>query len=352
MFDELSFPTSLGSDNHSGIHPKVLEALLAANRGHAHAYGMDELCRLTEKEFTRLFGLGVQPEYVFTGTAANVLSFVGSLRSYEAVVCGDVSHLNMDECGAPEKYLGSKLWPVKTEDGRIFPEQLDELLQRMGDQHFSQPRAVSLTQPTELGVCYSLEELRKWRKFTRDKNLMLHLDGARLANAAVTLGCSLMELTADLGIDAVSFGGTKNGLLGAEAVLLFSDEAKRGFKFFRKQAMQLSSKTRFLAAQYHAYLKDDLWREIATHVTGQARSLAARLEEFPEIRLAYPVQSNGLFVRLPKAWIAPLRERFFFYVWDPEIQLCRWMISWDWNDSTSDRLLAAIREVKKCFPAK
>lgn len=352
MFESIGFPTSLGSDNHSGVHPKVMDALMAANRGYAHAYGMDELCRLTEDEFKRIFGPSVQPEYVFTGTAANVLSFAGLVRSFEAVICSDLAHVHVDECGAPEKYLGCKLWAVKTQDGKILPAQTRDFLLRQGDQHFSQPRAVSLTQPTELGVCYSLEELREWRKFTRERNLMLHLDGARLANAAVTLGCSLREMTAEIGMDAVSFGGTKNGLMGAEAVLLFSDDAKKSFKFYRKQSMQLSSKTRFLAAQFYAYLKDDLWLEIARHVTSQAQKLKQRLDVFPEIRISFPVQSNGLFVQLPKAWIGPLRERFFFYVWDPDINLCRWMISWDWSERKTESLLSAIAEVKKCFPAK
>lgn len=352
MFKELPFQISMGSDNHSGVHPRVMEALLNANRGHAHAYGMDELCRLTVQEFKRVFGPEAEAQYVFTGTAANVLSLSGLVKSFEAVIASDMAHLHVDECGAPEKFLGLKIWPVKSEDGRIFPEQALELLQRQGDQHFSQPRVVSLTQPTELGVCYSLEELRKWRAFTLEKNLMLHLDGARLANAAVTLGCSLRELTTEVGADVVSFGGTKNGLMGAEAVILFSPQAKVNFKFYRKQAMQLSSKTRFLAAQFYAYLKDDLWLEIARHVTKTARDLAKKLEEFPEIRVRFPVHSNGLFVELPKPWTSPLREKFFFYVWDPEINLCRWMISFDWQDSTSEKLLTAIREVKKCFPVK
>lgn len=352
MFEDLRFATSLGSDNHAGVHPQVMKALAHANRGHAHAYGMDELSKLTEREFMRVFGPGVEAQYVFTGTAANVLSLSGLVKSFEAVICSDLSHLHVDECGAPEKFLGSKLWPVATTDGRIFPEQVSELLQRPGDQHYSQPRVVSLTQPTELGVCYSLQELRAWRKFTREKNLMLHIDGARLANAAVTLGCSMRELTSELAIDVVSLGGTKNGLMGAEAVLLFTPQAKENFKYLRKQAMQLSSKTRFLAAQFYAYLKDDLWLEIATHVTKEASRLSVRLKEFPEIGQPFPVSSNALFVQLPKEWISPLRETFFFYVWDSQTNLCRWMISFDWSEQDSDRLLTRLGEVRQCFPKK
>ncbi len=350
VFAELKFPFSLGSDNHSGVHPKVMAALAAANRGHAHAYGLDEVCELAKTEFRRLFGPKVQVEYVFTGTAANVLSLAPFLSSFNSVICSEMAHLHMDECGAPEKFWGGKLFALPSKDGRIFPEQTAELFQRMGDQHFSQPKAVSLTLPSEVGVCYSLDDLKNWSRFCREKNLMLHVDGARLTNAAVTLGVSLRELTE--GVDVVSFGGTKNGLMGAEAVLLFTDRAKNEFKFYRKQAMQLSSKTRFLAAQFYAFLKEDLWREIAVHTTSLARGLSESLKDFPEIRVAFPVQSNAVFVELPKPWIHPLREKFMFYVWDPQTHLCRWMISWDWSEDLNQKLLNEIAEVRKCFPIK
>lgn len=329
-----------------------MEALARANRGHAHAYGMDELCQLTDREFKRIFGLRVQAEYVFTGTAANVLSLAPFVSSFNAVICSEMAHLHMDECGAPEKFLSTKLFALPSKDGRIFPEQTLEIFTRMGDQHFAQPKAVSLTLPSEVGVCYTIDELKAWSKFCRDKNLLLHLDGARLSNAAVHLGVDLRELTEGVGADVVSFGGTKNGLMGAEAVLLFTDKAKHEFKFYRKQAMQLSSKTRFLAAQFHAFLKDDLWREIALHTTTTAKELGQKLTDFPEIKVAYPIHSNAVFVELPKEWIHPLRDKFFFYVWDPQIHLCRWMISWDWTPELSQKLIQEIAEVKKCFPIK
>jgi threonine aldolase len=344
MFESLQFAHSLGSDNHSGAHPRVMEALIAANRGHAHAYGMDELCELTAQEFRRVFGAHVDAQYVFTGTAANVLSMAPLLRSFEAVICSEVAHLHLDECGAPEKFLGSKLWTLPSKDGRIQPDACISVLERLGDQHYAQPRLVSLTLPSELGVCYALAELQAWKKFVRERNLMLHLDGARLANAAVHLKLPLKDLVE--GADVVSFGGTKNGLLGAEAVLLLSDRAKENFKFYRKQAMQLSSKTRFLAAQFYAYLKDDLWLDIAKHTTTLALELEQGLKEFPEIQVGFPVHSNALFVHVPKAWIKPLRERFFFYIWDNDTQLCRWMISWDWSSELNQRLLNAISEVR------
>ncbi|MBX3022271.1 MAG: threonine aldolase [Bdellovibrionales bacterium] len=353
MFEELKFSLSLGSDNHSGVHPRVMEALQAANRGHAHAYGMDELCQLATVEFKRAFGPEVEAQYVFTGTAANVLSMATQVRSFEAVICSEQAHLHLDECGAPEKFLGTKLWPLPSRDGKIAPEQCESLLQRMGDQHFSQPKCVSLTLPSEFGVCYSLDELREWRRFTKERNLMLHLDGARLANAAAFLDVSLEDLTRGVGADVVSLGGSKNGLMGAEAVLLFTPAAKQAFKFYRKQAMQLSSKTRFLAAQFYAYLKDDLWRQIAEHSTGLARDLEERLRvNHPDFKIALPVQSNALFVHVPKTLLKDLRERFFFYIWDSDTQLCRWMISWDWTAEHNQKLLTAITEVKTCSTLK
>jgi threonine aldolase len=352
MFEDLEFNLSLGSDNHSGVHPKVMKALTECNRGHAHAYGLDELCKKTEGEFKRVFGPSVQPEYVFTGTAANVLSLAAGLSSFNSVICSEMAHLNMDECGAPEKFWGGKLAILPSNDGRISPEQCKDLMQRMGDQHFAQPAAVSLTIPTEVGVCYTMKELGEWRRFTSDKGLMLHLDGARLANAAVHLGVTMKELTSGLGVDSVSFGGTKNGLMGAEAVLLFSAKAKENFKFYRKQAMQLSSKTRFLAAQFYAYLQDDLWREIAAHTTTLARQLSEDLKQFPEIKISYPVHSNAVFVELPKEWVKPIREKFFFYIWDPDLNMGRWMISWDWTPELNQSLIHHIREVKQCSPIK
>jgi threonine aldolase len=349
---ELRFAPSLGSDNHSGVHPKIFEALTSVNRGFAHAYGLDEVSDLTQKEFERVFGPKVKAEYVFTGTAANVLSLAPLLKSYESIIASDCSHLHLDECGAPEKFLGAKIWTLPSPDGRIRPEQAEALLERRGDQHHSQPRAISLTLPNEFGVCYRLDELKRWGEFARRNRLYLHIDGARLPNAAVFLKTSLAALTSEIGADVVSFGGTKNGLLGAEAVLLLSDAAKDGFKFYRKQGLQLSSKTRFLAAQFYAYLACDLWREIATHAHASALKLAEDLKEFPEIEIVYPVESNALFVKLPKEWIKPLRERFFFYIWDAEKCICRWMVSWNWTDELARELLTALREVKTCSQRK
>jgi threonine aldolase len=322
-----------------------MEALAAANRGGAHAYGGDEVSRKLDEEMARAFGPRARAHLVFTGTAANVLSVSLGRLSHHAVICADVAHLNESEGGAPERFTGGKLLTVPSRDGRIFPADIKPLLCGRGDQHRSQPKWVSLTQPTEFGVCFSLVELRELGQFCGDQSLMLHIDGARLPAAAARLGCSLADLTVEIGAHAVSFGGTKNGLMGAEAVVVFDKDLAQELKYVRKQAMQLPSKSRFLAAQFYAFLKDDLWLELARATNARALRLAEALAEFPNVRLAHPVETNALFVELPTAWLKPLREHVFFYVWDRPRGLARWVLGWDWTDDDSDALIARLREL-------
>lgn len=341
---------SLGSDNHSGVHPVILEAIHSANMEHAHSYGMDEISEHTKAEWKRVLGRDADVFYVFNGTAANVLSLQAFLRPFEAAVVADVAHLQMDECGAPEKFLGSKIYTLPSEGGKIRPEQMRDLLSRGGDQHFASPKIVSLTLPTELGVCYTLEELKNWRSFADQHRLFIHWDGARLANFASFHQTSLAELINIGRPDAISFGGTKNGLLGAEAVILFDQNRAKDFKYIRKQGLQLPSKTRFLAAQFNAYLKNDMWKRIADQVTSEARHLQKELQAFPEIRVAFPVESNALFVKLPKQWIEPVKKQFFFYIWDVDKSMARWMISWDWTRQHTEKLLHLLKEIKQQWP--
>jgi threonine aldolase len=345
MFETAKFSFGLGSDNHSAVHPKIFEAMAFANHGHAHSYGMDEISELARLEFARVLGRPVEPFYVFNGTAANVVSLRCLLQPFESVICSSQSHLHLDECGAFESAHGAKLWTISSQDGKFLPKDVSDVLSRRGDQHYSQPRAVSLTVPTELGVVYSPQELEEWRRFCDHENLYLHWDGARLANAAVHLGLSLKELI-DIGQpDAVSFGGTKNGLLGAECFLFFSEKFASNAKFYRKQSMQLPSKTRYLAAQFYAYLRDDLWQDIAQISVGGAKDLSERLKQFPEIKVIFPVESNALFVQLPESWLKPLREQFFFYIWDRQRRVVRWMISFDWSMEKCEALIKALKEL-------
>jgi threonine aldolase len=333
---------SFGSDNHAGVHPAVLAAITAANSGDAVAYGGDPL---TDEALARLCASsGARQAYlVFTGTAANILGLGLMLRPYEGVICADTSHVNVDECGAAERLLGCKLLPVATPDGKLTPDLVASKLTGVGDEHRVQPRVIQIAQVTELGTCYSLAELRDLRAFGREHGLLTYLDGARIGNAAAHLGCSLADLAACA--DVLSFGGTKNGALGVEAVLVMSDELAYGAPYHRKQLMQLGSKMRFLAAQIDALLKGDLWLSAARHANAMAKRLAASLDGLPGVRLAYPVESNGVFTELAQDHAARLQQDWSFEVWSRSADgscVVRWMTAFDTSDADVDVLAASI----------
>lgn len=342
---------SLGSDNHSGVHPQLLKAIININSGHSPAYGTDEYTMNVNQTLKSIFGRNCEPYFVFNGTAANVLCLSALTDSFDAIITADSAHLNIDECGAPEKAIGCKVLIVPSVDGKISPDGIDKHLIRLGDQHYAQPKAVSITLPTEYGTCYSIEELHLLRKYTREKNLFLHVDGARLIYAAHYLKTDLKSLTETIDADAISFGGTKNGLLFGEIVLLYNDLAKKKFKYIRKQSMQLPSKMRFLSAQFEELLKEPgLWREIASHGHNLALYLKMRLEDIPEIRITQNVEANSVFAKLPKSWIKPLREKFFFYVWDEKELVVRLMISFDITKNDIDNFVLLINDVKTRIP--
>lgn len=352
MFESVGFKKDLGSDNHSGVHPKILAALSEANRKHAPSYGTDPISRLCESEFKRLLGPSARPFFVFNGTAANVLSIRALVQSYHSIICAETAHLNVDECAAPESLIGCKLLTLPTPDGKLTPEQVERCMIRAGDQHYAQPKLVSISQPTEVGTLYSIEELKALREATRRHGLYLHIDGARITNAAEALGVSLKQLTSDIGIDALSFGGTKNGLLFGEAVVFFAPEPAKDFKYIRKQNLQLPSKMRFLAAQFYAFFKDDLWRDIAAHSNQMAQALAERLTEFPEVEVMQEVQTNMIFVRIPKPWTKPLKKQAFFYVFDEHEWIMRWMTSFDTQEEDLQAFVDAIKELKHTTPVQ
>lgn len=305
-----------GSDNHSGIAPEMLQALIEANQFHAPSYGTDDWSLKAEEIFKTHFGTQSQVFFVFNGTAANVLALRSLVKPYQSVLVSDLSHLNVDECGAPEFFTGAKLLSLQSHQGKISLADLKASLIRRGDQHYSQVRALSLTQPTELGTCYSLKELKEIIDWAHLEKILVHLDGARLANAAVSLGVSLKELTTDLKVDVVSFGGTKNGLLFGEAVVFLNPTLAEDFKYIRKQSAQLPSKTRFLAAQFAAYLQNEVWKKLATHSCEMAERLHQALKVIPQLEITAPRQSNAVFVKIPKSWVQSLRKEYFFYVWD------------------------------------
>lgn len=335
---------SLGSDNHSAVHPKIFEAMAKVNSNHEASYGTDTLSRKLSEKLLELTGPDWQGFHCFNGTAANVMALKSLVKSHESILCTDVSHLNVDECGAPEFHIGAKLITIKSNDGKLKINDLSKHVIRLGDQHFSQVKAVSLTQPTELGTCYSINELKSIAKFCKEHSLYLHIDGARLPNALFTLKCELKDFLKHA--DAVSFGGTKNGLYGSELVLLKKEKSK-DFKFIRKQSMQLPSKTRFLAAQFLEFFKENLYLKIAEHSCSMARYLADQLEEHTNLSANYPVQSNAVFVNLPKDMIKALKSKMFFYIWNEETFEARLMTSFDTSTEELDSFVELIKELEE-----
>ena len=336
----MTYPKSFGSDNHAGVHPAVLHAIATANQGDAVAYGADAWTEEATSGLREIFGAD-EAFLVLNGSGANVLGLSLLLRRHEAAICAESAHINTDECGAPEQLVGTKLLTVPTVDGKITPELIAEKLSGRGDDHRSQPGVVALTQSTELGTCYSLAELRKIADFCRASDLRLYLDGARLANAAASLDCSLAELAEFA--DALSFGGTKNGAMGAEALIVMRPGLSADVPYLRKQLTQLTSKLRFVAAQFSALLHDDLWRANASHANAMAQLLAAGAATVDGIEIVRPVQANAVFARLQPRHIAALQQDWTFHVWDEDDNVVRWMTSFDTTEADVAAFLGDIK---------
>ncbi len=339
-----------GSDNHSGVHPDLMKSLQLCNEGHMPSYGTDPISEKAISYFRKHFGQQSEVFFVFNGTACNVLSLQFLMRRHESVLCSINSHLHQDECAAPEFFAG-KLRTIAAVEGKMKLTDLQEALIRKGDQHFSQVRVVSLTQPTELGTCYSLNEIKTIVEWAHSQNLYVHMDGARITNALVNLKCSFKEMTTDLGVDVVSFGGTKNGLMMGEAIVVLNPKlasrAKHELKYIRKQSAQLPSKTRFIAAQFCEYFENELYLKIATHSTSMAERLFQGLQKIEKIKITSQRQSNAVFVIFPKEWIKKLREKYFFYVWDEKTFECRLMTSWDTTENEIDLFIDLVQQLEK-----
>lgn len=338
MFSERGFV----SDNAATVHPAVLEAIAAINHGHAIGYGHEQYSQEVQARVAALFGPRARAFFVWGGSAANLLCVRAACRPWDAVICASSAHLHVDECGAAEAIAGAKVLPVATEHGKLTPDAIEDVLGWVRDEHSPQPGLVSITQCTELGTVYTLEETAAIASLCRDHGLRLHLDGARLANAAAALDASLAELTVEVGVQLVSFGGTKNGLLGAEAVVIIDPELAEGFEFLRKQTLQLPSKMRYLTAQFDALLRDDLWLSNARHANAMASRLASALAGELRLTITHPVQTNAVFALLPEAARGALRERYPCD-WDQRRGEVRWMCSWDTTEDDVDALAAAVR---------
>jgi threonine aldolase len=339
------------SDNYAPAHPQILAAVAAANSGQAAAYGADPWTARAEELLREHFGERAVPFLVFNGSAANVLCLRALCRPWESVICAAQAHINVDEGGAPERIAGVKLQAVPTPDAKLTPEHVERQLGRRGDEHAVQPRVVSVSQSTELGTRYSPGELSALAGFAHERGLLLHVDGARLANAAAALDVSLRAITSDAGLDAVSFGGTKNGLMLGEAVVFCDPAHADGFRHLRKQTLQLASKGRFLAAQFIALLEGDLWQRNAAHANAMAARLAGALVDLPGVRLTQPVQANGVFAVLPPGATAQLQRDWHFYTWDEATGEVRLMCSWDTTEDDVDAFAADVARTCESAPA-
>lgn len=334
---------SFGSDNHSGISPEILSAIAAANTDHDLAYGDDRHTARLQDLFRQTFGPQARAYLVFNGTGANVLCLDAMCQSHHAVVCAETAHINVDECGAPQRIVGCRLLTVGTPDGKLTPELVKTRLHGFGFEHHSQPRAISIAQPTELGTLYTLDEVRALADLAHRHGMFLHMDGARLANAAVALGVTFKEMTTDCGVDCLSFGGTKNGMLMGESAVMLNPALDVDLKYRRKQMGQLCSKMRFMSAQFEAYLTTGVWERNARHSNAMAQRLLAGLAGLDGVEVVYPVQVNSVFARLPRDVWQALLEDYFFYDWDEADNVVRWMCSFDTTEADVEDFLAKLK---------
>lgn len=336
---------SFASDNNAGVHPLIMKALAQANHDHCIGYGDDEFTYGAQEKFKQLLEENTDVYFVFNGTGANVLAIKALCQSYQSVICSNMAHIEVDECGAPENYTGCKIITVPHTNGKINPDQLRQHLHTIGFEHHSQPGMVSISQTTELGTVYTRQELSALCNFAHGNNLLVHMDGARISNAVAALGCSLKEASFDCGIDVMSFGGTKNGMMYGEAVIFRDKSLAPHFKYLRKQAMQLGSKMRFIGAQFQAFFQDDLWLQNARHSNYMAQLLKKETEKLPGIIITQPVEANAIFAKIPKNCIETLRRYYFFYDWDPKEGEVRWMCSFDTTEKDVEEFVKILKKI-------
>ncbi len=340
-----SITRGFASDNNAGVHPLLLEAIQQANAGHVVAYGDDIYTRNAEKAFKKYFGDTIEVYFVLTGTGANVLSLASLTKSINSVICASTSHINVDECGAPEKFCNCKLLTVETPDGKLTPEAVKKHLHGFGFEHHAQPGVISISQSTEMGTVYTPAEIKALSNLAKEYGLYLHVDGARITNAAVSLDLGFREFTAEAGVDVLSFGGTKNGLMFGEAVVFFNRELAKDFRYYRKQSTQLISKMRFIGAQFAVYLESNIWKLNAQHANKMAQLLNDRVKDIPGVKVTQKVQSNAVFAIIPGRIIKPLMEQYFFYMWDESLNEVRWMTSFDTTEEDIENFTSLLKRL-------
>lgn len=334
---------TFASDNYAGVLPEIMEALQKANTGHASSYGADEYTGRAIEKFKSLFGQDIEVYFAYNGTGANVLGLSAITQSFNSILCSELAHINVDESTAPEKFLGSKLIPVPTLTGKISPEEIEKRIIRLDDQHHPQAKVISISQTTEYATVYSIEEIKAISSVAKKYQLFLHMDGSRICNAAVSLNKEFAAFTRDAGVDVLSFGGTKNGLMFGEAVILFNKELARNMKYIRKQGMQLHSKMRFIGAQFDALLTNELWKKPAQHANRMAKLLGEELQKISAVKITQSVDANGVFALIPPALIPELQKENFFYVWNDQTSEIRLMCSFDTTEEDVKNFTAKLK---------
>lgn len=333
------------SDNNAGVHPSVFEAMHKANTGHAVAYGDDVYTQKAIAKFKETFGADTEVHFVLTGTGANILGLNILGYSINSIICAETAHINVDECGAPEKFTGMKILSLATPDGKLTIDLVKKHMHGFGFEHHSQPKIISITQPTEVGTLYSVDELKKLSAYAHENNMFLHMDGARISNAVAALNLPVKAFTKDAGVDVLSFGGTKNGMMYGEAVLIFNQTLASNFKYFRKQGMQLASKMRYIGAQFNAFFENDLWLQSASHANKMAQLLFQKVKDIPGVEITQNVEANGVFAKIPAGLIPHLQEEYFFYVWDEHTSEVRWMCSYDTTEDDINEFATLLQQM-------
>ncbi len=335
------------SDNNAGVHPEVLKEMEIVNTGHAVGYGSDIYTERAKELFRKNLGESAEVFFVFNGTAANVLGISATIQSWNSIITSFSAHIEQDECGAPEKFTGCKVLTVETPDGKITVDLLEKHMHGFDFEHHSQPKVISITQATEMGTVYTSEEIQRISDFAHKNNMLLHMDGARIANAAVTLNLPFKAFTTDADVDVLSFGGTKNGMMFGEAICFLKPGLSENFKYIRKQGMQLASKMRFISAQYLAYFNNNLWKRCASHSNSMANMLYNNVKDIKSLKVTQVVQSNGVFVIIPHSVAKELSKEYFFYPWNEKTSEYRWMTSWDTTKEDIDNFTDRLKKLLK-----
>jgi threonine aldolase len=337
---------SFASDNFSPVHEKIMDAILIANNFHQRSYGYDEFTKRAILDFKKILGEDIDIYFVYNGTAANVLSIKTFVESYHSVICAKTAHINVDECGALQNYVGCRIHEIETKNGKITPNDIKSYLHEIGNEHASQPKLISISNSNELGLVYTKDELLEITNFAHKNNMFVHVDGARISNAAASLNLSLKEITKDVNIDVLSFGGTKNSMMFGEAVIFFNKNySKEKFKYIRKQGMQLYSKLRYISAQFSALLSDDLYLNSAKRMNDMAKYLEKKIKELNYFEIVYPVESNAVFIKMEKEIYDKFIEKYYIYEWDIKERIVRFMISYDITKRDVDEMISFLKSL-------